>query len=129
MDALAFPSETDTFGNVILEAMASGVPPIVAAGGGPKYLVQPSVNGLQAANPREFVAAILGLQRDTELRRQLSANAREAVSTFSWDAVFDGVYTHLSHMVETTSAMPSNRDSQSRPPAQHPAIKYPAPRG
>lgn len=129
MDAFAFPSETDTFGNVILEAMASGVPPIVATGGGPKYLVQPGVNGFQAANPREFVAAILGLQRDAELRRQLGVNAREAVSTFSWEAVFEGVYAHLSHMVETTSAMPANRGSQSRPPALRPAVKYPAPRG
>jgi phosphatidylinositol alpha 1,6-mannosyltransferase len=45
MDAFIFPSEADTFGNVILEAMASGVPPLVAAGGGPKYLVQSGVNG------------------------------------------------------------------------------------
>ncbi len=41
MDAFVFPSATDTFGNVVLEAMASGVPAIVTREGGPKYLVQP----------------------------------------------------------------------------------------
>src|SRR6185437_9431372 len=83
MDAFVFPSETDTFGNVVLEAMASGVPPIVAAGGGPKYLVQSGVNGFQAANPHEIVFAILKLQYDPAWRRELAANARQAVMQFS----------------------------------------------
>jgi len=83
MDAFVFPSETDTFGNVVLEAMASGVPPIVAAGGGPKYLVQSGVNGVQAATPREFADAILRLQRDDQWRGQLSANARQAAAASS----------------------------------------------
>jgi phosphatidylinositol alpha 1,6-mannosyltransferase len=129
MDAFAFPSETDTFGNVILEAMASGVPPIVAAGGGPKYLVQAGVNGFQAANPREFVSAILGLQYDAELLRQLAANAREAVLGFSWASVFEGVYGRLSHAVETNSMRTAGRDSQNRPLALRPATRHPAPRG
>jgi glycosyltransferase involved in cell wall biosynthesis len=129
MDVFAFPSETDTFGNVILEAMASGVPPIVAASGGPKYLVQPGVNGLQAVNPREFVSAILGLQRDAELRRQLAANAREAVLAFSWASVFEGVYGQLSHAVETNSMKAAARDSRSRQPALRPATRHPTSRG
>ena len=129
MDAFAFPSETDTFGNVILEAMASGVPPIVAAGGGPKYIIRPGVNGFQAANPQEFAAAILGLQRDAELRRQLGVNARAAVSSFSWASVFEGVYAQLSHAVETNSMTRAARDSRIRTPALRPATKYPAPRG
>src|SRR5262249_28243966 len=40
MDAFVFPSATDTFGNVVLEAMASGVPPVVSTSGGPKFLVE-----------------------------------------------------------------------------------------
>src|SRR4029077_17902908 len=45
-DIFAFPSTTDTFGNVILEAQASGVPVIVSDAGGPKELVEDKVNGL-----------------------------------------------------------------------------------
>ena len=41
MDLFVFPSTTDTFGNVILEALACGVPCIVTSGGGPKFLVNP----------------------------------------------------------------------------------------
>ena len=89
MDAFVFPSETDTFGNVVLEAMASGVPPIVAAGGGPKYLVRSGVNGFQAASPHEIVFAILKLQHDPAWRRELVANARQAVMQFSWSSVFE----------------------------------------
>jgi glycosyltransferase involved in cell wall biosynthesis len=39
MDIFAFPSHTDTYGNVVLEALASGVPVIVTSDGGPKFLV------------------------------------------------------------------------------------------
>src|SRR5262249_27593932 len=37
MDVLVFPSHTDTFGNVVLEALASGVPAVVTPDGGPKF--------------------------------------------------------------------------------------------
>lgn len=45
MDVFFFPSRTDTFGNVVLEAMASGVPAIVSTGGGPKYIIRHGVDG------------------------------------------------------------------------------------
>ena len=38
MDLFVFPSHTDTFGNVVLEALASGVPAIVTPDGGPRYM-------------------------------------------------------------------------------------------
>ena len=40
MDLFVFPSHTDTFGNVVLEALASGVPAIVTPDGGPRYIVR-----------------------------------------------------------------------------------------
>jgi glycosyltransferase involved in cell wall biosynthesis len=42
---LAFPSTTDTFGRVVLEAMACGTPAVVSSVGGPRELVQPGVTG------------------------------------------------------------------------------------
>jgi len=48
MDILVFPSHTDTFGNVVLEALSSGVPAIVTTGGGPKYIVRDQQTGFVA---------------------------------------------------------------------------------
>jgi glycosyltransferase involved in cell wall biosynthesis len=92
MDAFVFPSFTDTFGNVILEAMASGVPPVVASGGGPKFLVNNGTTGYVAGNLEEFVRAILELNRDPGQRFVMAKYARDSVQRFSWDAVFDQVY-------------------------------------
>lgn len=46
-DALVFPSLTDTFGNAVLEARASGLPAIVSDRGGPREVVRASDSGLR----------------------------------------------------------------------------------
>jgi phosphatidylinositol alpha 1,6-mannosyltransferase len=92
MDVFVFPSTTDTFGNVILEAMASGVPVIVSAAGGPKFLVDTGVTGFTASDTTEFARSVLRLAHDSALRQQMSINARRAASGFSWDGVFERVY-------------------------------------
>lgn len=90
-DAFVFPSETDTFGNVVLEAFASGAPAIVSAKGGPKFLVAHDSTGFVATNPREYADAILRL-RDPATRADMSAAARNSALGRSWDEVFAGVY-------------------------------------
>jgi len=92
MDVFAFPSRTDTFGNVVLEAFASGVPAVVTDGGGPKYIVQDGVSGFVAANDAEFVERTAQLLRDAQLRRTMSAAARAQACGESWDSVFEKVY-------------------------------------
>jgi glycosyltransferase involved in cell wall biosynthesis len=92
MDVFVFPSETDTFGNVVVEAMASAVPAIVTNAGGPKYLVEPGVSGIVARNPDAFVSSILELQRNPELRSRMSLNARKRALQFSWSSVFEKIY-------------------------------------
>jgi phosphatidylinositol alpha 1,6-mannosyltransferase len=92
MDVFVFPSTTDTFGNVILESMASGVPVIVSAEGGPKFLVEPGLTGFVASQLDEFTRRVLLLKSDPDLREQMARNARRAASAFSWDGVFERVY-------------------------------------
>jgi phosphatidylinositol alpha 1,6-mannosyltransferase len=92
MDAFVFPSTTDTFGNVVLESMASGVPTIVSSGGGPKFLVNSGSTGFVAKDLSDYSRYILLLHRNPALRREISGNARRAACAFSWAAVFDRVY-------------------------------------
>ncbi|MGI9086174.1 MAG: glycosyltransferase [Chthoniobacterales bacterium] len=89
-DVFVFPSTTDTFGNVIIEAQASGLPAVVSDLGGPNELITDGVNGFvtKAHDPEEFAGAIEKLARDHSLRRQMGANARESVADRSWPNAF-----------------------------------------
>ena len=92
MDAFVFPSETDTFGNVALEAAASGVPSIVSGQGGPKYLVEHGVTGFVARNHGEYATAVRALLEHEGLRDRMGLAAREHVQGRRWSAVFEKVY-------------------------------------
>jgi glycosyltransferase involved in cell wall biosynthesis len=92
MDVFVFPSFTDTFGNVILEALASGVPPVVTSGGGPKFLVRSGETGFVAADDEGFIRAVLDLMQDGELHQRMKLAAREHACSISWDRVFEKVY-------------------------------------
>lgn len=92
MDVLAFPSETDTFGLVVLEALASGVPAVVTASGGPKYTVQPGKTGYIANNFDEFVAAVALLLTHPDLLSSMRTAARQYALSTSWDAIFESMY-------------------------------------
>lgn len=92
MNVFAFPSRTDTFGNVVLEAFASGVPAVVTDGGGPKFIVREGVSGFVAASDEDFIARTAMLLGDTALRTRMGNAAREQALGESWDSVFEKVY-------------------------------------
>jgi phosphatidylinositol alpha 1,6-mannosyltransferase len=92
MDAFLFPSYTDTFGNVVLEALASGVPAIVTDRGGPQFIVRHRQTGFVARDTREFTRWIHHLaQNPNQLKRMLWA-ARANATHASWDKIFEGLY-------------------------------------
>jgi phosphatidylinositol alpha 1,6-mannosyltransferase len=92
MDAFVFPSMTDTFGLVILEAMASGVPVLVSNGGGPQFQIEPGVDGWVAAGVGDYCDALLRLKNEPGLRCAMGARAREHACRTGWDRVFEDVY-------------------------------------
>jgi len=92
MDLFLFPSRTDTFGNVIQEALVSGVPAAVFAEGGPKFLVEPGENGIRAETDAEFVEQIVRLVGDRGSLGALRAKVLASKLNRTWDGVFEDVY-------------------------------------
>lgn len=92
MDAFVFPSMTDTFGLVILEAMASGVPVLVSNGGGPQFQIEAGVDGWVAANVGDYCDALQRLIEEPGLRCAMGARGREHAVKTGWDRVFEDVY-------------------------------------
>jgi phosphatidylinositol alpha 1,6-mannosyltransferase len=92
MDLFVFPSTTDTFGNVVLEALASGVPCVVTSSGGPKFLVQPAITGYVAADFPIFTKYVASLVNDLDTQQGMREAARHYACGLSWDAVFETVF-------------------------------------
>jgi phosphatidylinositol alpha 1,6-mannosyltransferase len=93
MDVFVFPSETDAYGNVPQEAMASGAPAIVSDKGGPKHFVTDSENGFVASGLDGFVKYASMLIDDRSLLDQMKSTSREFALTRSWESVFETVYS------------------------------------
>jgi phosphatidylinositol alpha 1,6-mannosyltransferase len=106
MDVLVFPSHTDTFGNVVLEALASGVPAVVTPDGGPKFIVRDGVTGFVAPDDG-FAGAIATLARDRVRLGEMRRAARAYAVGCGWDAVFDRVYGAYGWMREMALAAAS----------------------
>lgn len=87
-DAFVYASETETMGNVVMEAMASGLSVVVPRAGGIPSLVEHGVTGI-LYEPRHVDAAVSMLQQLFEedgLRSRLAAAARATAETRTWDA-------------------------------------------
>ncbi len=91
-DMFVFPSTTDTFGQVLLEAMASGLP-VVAVDAGPTREVLGASAGILAppGNDAALAAEILRLAGDSAERARLAVEATRVASARSWISVFDNL--------------------------------------
>ncbi|NNJ73787.1 MAG: glycosyltransferase family 1 protein [Anderseniella sp.] len=90
-DIFFFPSITETFGNVTLEAMASGLPSVTADATGSRSLVREGETGFLVPVDREdlMMVRLVQLAADGGMRREFGARAREiAIAEHEWDAIF-----------------------------------------
>jgi len=92
MDLFVFPSRTDAFGNVVLEAMASAVPAVVMPDNGPKYLIKDRVDGFVAENDSHFIDIVVRFVRAGEVPSSIRDAARIAANARSWPNVFEQLY-------------------------------------
>lgn len=88
-DIFAFPSTTETFGNVILEAFASGIPAVGVNKGGVADIIHHAQDGFiaQANDPVDFSDHVEKLIKDPPLRFETGVKARLTARSYSWSAI------------------------------------------
>jgi len=88
-DILAFPSTTETFGNVIQEAHASGLPTVCVDKGGVVDLIRDGVNGYiaKANKPEDFATKLEPLIKSRNLRARMGQQARILVAENTWEKI------------------------------------------
>ncbi len=104
LDLFIFPSRTDAFGNVALEAQASGVPAIVSDQGGPKFIIANGETGLVAKTEQDFLGAAIHLMAEPELHAQMREASRQRACRASWTSVFQQVYQAYEVCVQRAAA-------------------------
>ena len=115
-DLFLFPSPTETFGNVVLEAMASGSVPVCVREGGAQSSVRDGVTGL-IANPRDpaDIARCVEMLLDSAGRRSLMRAAALAYARGeTWEQVFDRQFKSYGEVVALSSRSPSGGGPGSR---------------
>jgi glycosyltransferase involved in cell wall biosynthesis len=92
-DLFIFPSQTETFGNVTLEALASGIPVLAFDCAAARDWVQTGVNGWLVAenNPEGFAAQAVAIFNSKDLLDQITQSTRQQVVHLDWDQIAEQV--------------------------------------
>jgi glycosyltransferase involved in cell wall biosynthesis len=92
-DLFIFPSQTETFGNVTLEALASGIPVLAFDCAAARDWVQTGVNGWLIAenNPEGFAAQAVTIFNSKDLLDQITQSTRQQVVHLDWDQIAEQV--------------------------------------
>lgn len=108
-DLFVFPSTTETFGNVILESLASGVPVITVDKGGVSDLVEHGRTGFicNANKPTELAERVSFLMKHPDQRASLGKSGREYVKTYSWEAINSGLLQRYQELIVSKSRVQS----------------------
>lgn len=109
-DVFLFPSDTETFGNVTLEAMASGLPTICAEAVGSRDLVEDGTTGMLCppGDVDVFTDVTRRLILDASLRHRMGTAAHERAQDFRWDAILAQMNRYYDDVLERHVAA-SNR--------------------
>ncbi|UII55949.1 glycosyltransferase family 1 protein [Cytobacillus spongiae] len=101
-DLFIFPSPTETFGNVVLEALASGTPGIVANEGGVKEIIEHDQTGYicQARDADSFIQSIEDIMLQSTKRVIMSQNARKYALAQSWDQILDDLLSEYEEVIQ-----------------------------
>lgn len=116
-DLFVFPGANETLGNVVLEAMASGLPVVVPSAGGVQEHVVDSVTGLLFApeSKTALVTAVSYLVANREHAAAMGAEARRRMEERSWTEVLDGLLENYNALLTPSTASVAHRNREAEP--------------
>jgi len=106
-DIFLFPSISETYGNVVVEAMASGLPCIIANGGGTQNFIEQGVNGFKCSpnDPRDYLEKIEIVLKNKSLRESFINISLEKTKDLNWDTLVDTYFMDLFSLSKHKYAM------------------------
>lgn len=99
-DIFVFPSDSETYGNVVIEAMASGLPCVIANGGGSASFIQEGKNGFKVSphDEQAYLHAIEKIFNHEKLRLDIISRGLLFTNSLSWDALVDRYFDLISYL-------------------------------
>jgi glycosyltransferase involved in cell wall biosynthesis len=104
-DLFIFPSSSETFGNVVLEALASGTPVVGVNAGGVRNIVQEGITGYlcEPGQPAEMMNTIQQLLENDGVRNRMGLEGRKYALSQKWDVIFENLlYSYSTVLKEPT---------------------------
>jgi glycosyltransferase involved in cell wall biosynthesis len=103
-DVFVFPSVSESYGNVVLEAMASGLPCVIADGGGSRDFVEEGINGFKCPpnNPEAYLDKITLLLHDKELHHRISKAGQQYSQQFDWATLANRYFHDVAYLAAST---------------------------
>lgn len=111
-DLFLFPSVSETYGNVVVEAMASGIPCVVANGGGSRDLIEHGYTGFTCTpfDAMDYITHIEQIQLNQELKQLFSKNGLTESALLNWDILVNRYYDDVVQLVVNKSLCLINKD-------------------
>ncbi|MGE8424957.1 MAG: glycosyltransferase, partial [Sphingobacterium siyangense] len=103
-DAFVFPSVSETYGNVVVEALASGLPCVIADGGGSASLIQHGKNGFkcQPENAAGYVYYLKKILSDVSLKKNLINEGLSYVGQLDWNRLSGCYFDDIELLIDKT---------------------------
>lgn len=116
-DIFLFPSTSETYGNVVVEAMACGCTPVIARGGGSQSLVRDGETGFlcEPTNAKEYIRKIDTVLQDSVLKEKMKLSGLQYTSTLKWQTLANNYFEDINCLALNyrykKHLMPSYHDS------------------